>query len=197
MASKKSSIDSEQQSGQNLVKTLTVSAVISMAIYFYIGFYYMPIAVPENPNWTDRIIFTLRWGIIEILPLVAGILVVGNSRGNNLAVASNPSDPKQVIPPGGAVHVRFVANTVEQILIHLPGLFALASYVQPENLKLIPMIALLFFIGRIIYWIGYMHKPLYRVYGFSFSTFPALCILGYATFCLLKSGATFGIQTGE
>ena len=196
MASK-SSVETQQQSGLTLIYTQIVGALISMAMYFYIGFYYIPIAVPENPNMTDRIIFTLRWSILEILPLFAGIHAVGSSRSNNLAIASNPSDPKQVIPPGGAVHVRFVAHTVEQLLIHLPGLFALASYVQPENLKLIPMIALLFFIGRIIYWIGYMHKPLYRVYGFSFSLFPALCMLGYATFCLLKSGATFGIQTSE
>ena len=197
MASKKSSTETQQQSGLNLIHTQVVSGLISMAIYFYIGFYYIPIAVPENPSMTDRIIFTLRWGIIEILPLFAGIHAVGSSRGNNLAVASNPSDPKQAIPPGGAVHVRFVAHTVEQLWIHLPGLFVLASYVQPENLKLIPLIAFLFFIGRIIYWIGYIRSPLQRAFGFSFTIFPAFGMLGYATFCLLKSGATFGIQAGK
>ncbi|XP_072050768.1 transmembrane protein 79-like [Amphiura filiformis] len=166
-----------------------------MSIYFYIGYYYVPITVPDNPTMIDRMIFTLQWIPIELLPMIIVIIVIGQIRKNNLHIAGDPRKSEQFNAPIIAVHVRVLANTVEQTLIHVPGLFVFASRVQPENLKLVPLLAILFFVARMIYWIGYSRNALYRGLGYAATFFPSVAMHGYALFCIVYSGATHGIQS--
>ncbi|XP_072015286.1 transmembrane protein 79-like [Amphiura filiformis] len=197
MASEQKTTDTQVRAWQTLVETQIIISVPLLLAYFYVGYYYVPITVPVNPSMVDRMMFTLRWLPVEIIPTIIAILAVSTTRRYNLRIAGDPRKPEQLNPPVLGVHVRFLANTVEQTLIHVPGLFAVASHVQPENLKLIPLIVIFFVIGRIVYWIGYSRHALQRALGFTLNMFPSIAMHGYAVFCLVYSGAIYGISNNE
>ncbi len=184
-----------QRALEAVVRPQILISFCAMLIYFYIGYYYVPISVHfEDPSMLDRMVFTLRWVPLTTLPIIIMIIVVGNIRGRNLTTAGDPSSPGQFNPPVIAVHTRVLANTLEQTLIHIPALFAFASYVQPENLKLVPLVVILFFVGRMIYWIGYVQYPFYRALGFAMALFPSMIMTGYSIFSLFHSGVTYGMS---
>ncbi|XP_072021306.1 transmembrane protein 79-like [Amphiura filiformis] len=197
-SSEQKPVDKQVRAWESMINTQVVTSLALLLVYFYVGYYYVPITIPDDPNMIDRMIYTFRWIPLEILPTIIAILVVGTARGNNLRIAGDPRKPEQFTPPLIAVHVRFLANTVEQTLIHVPGLFAVASYVQPENLKLIPLIVILFVIGRIVYWIGYTRHAFQRALGFMLTIYPSIGMHGYALFCLFYYGATYhGFSSGD
>ena len=138
------------QSERILIQAQNALALTTMILYFYVGFYYVYIPIPSNPALPERIIFTLRWGILEILPLAIAIVVVGLHRNRHSRTSGDPRKPEQVVTPEFAVHVRFLTNTVEQAATYFCGLITFASYIEPDNWKLVPLTAILFFVGRIL-----------------------------------------------
>jgi uncharacterized MAPEG superfamily protein len=75
---------------------------------------------------------------------------------------------------------RVQQNTVEQLVVFLPGLFLFAHYASE---RLAGWIGLLFVIGRIVYTRSYVADPASRGTGF---------IIGFAATAVLVLGALFG-----
>ena len=75
--------------------------------------------------------------------------------------------------------LRVQGNTVEQIVIFLPLLWVAALYSHFTG-WLVPVIGLVWCLGRIVYAFGYMADPQKRHLGFAISAFCslALAVLG-------------------
>ena len=186
--------DSERESLSRVIRLQLTASIIAIVTYFYIGYFHLVISVPDNPNMINRFIFTMRWGILEIFPVAQGMITVRLYRSVHPLITGDPRKSEQACPPRVAVHVRFLTNTVEQVLMHLPGLFVFASYTEPENLKLVPLFSIFFVIARMLYWIGYWMHYQYRGLGMNLTVWPTLFLLGYSLFCLVQCGATIGIN---
>lgn len=73
--------------------------------------------------------------------------------------------------------LRVQMNTLEQLVVFLPGLLLAGQY-WPQTA--VSAVGLIYLLGRFIYWQGYTRAPEQRTIGFVLSIFPSLCLLAAA-----------------
>ncbi len=100
----------------------------------------------------DRLALTLRWIFVAMLPYAAVCLVILARRffeGAHNPLLGGESERLQV-------HCRVMANTLEQFVWLAFCLLALATLLQPAQMRLIPIACLFFVAARLLYWCGYL-----------------------------------------
>lgn len=61
----------------------------------------------------------------------------------------------------------------------------LSTFLDANSIKLIPILATMFVLGRIAFWIGYLKNPLYRAFGMGVTLYPTAAILLYDVYRVL------------
>jgi len=106
---------------------------------------------------TDRLVFTLR---LESLPLL--VLLISNIH----IMFARYKNPKTKNPLSGndnliALPIRVNQNNIEHYLLHLGNQLILATFLPEDKLKVLPLLAMLFFVGRIMFHLGFCSNPKY------------------------------------
>jgi hypothetical protein len=70
------------------------------------------------------------------------------------------------------INLRVTQNTLEQVVLATIAWVGLALTLPSERLGLIPVLAVLFAIGRLLFWIGYQVVPIARALGFGLTAVP-------------------------
>ena len=143
-----------------------------------------PFPEPRLPTLLDRLVFTLRWLIISLFTIFAGVIWVGNVRFRTSAI--NPLEPsgKKYVE----IRSRYLQNTVEQFLLHSISLLVLSTYLSEENMYLVPLLVVLFSIARLLFAVGYSIDPLWRGFGFVMTCYPTAVVICYCLYCLFMYG---------
>lgn len=134
---------------------------------------------PINPSLADvnsRLAYALQANAFAVLPLLIGIMIVGNNRF--LSEAIDPTQHKEDL--GTQINGRVVENTLQQYVLFLIGTLALSVNLTAGQMRAIPAAALVFVVARIAFWIGYRIHPLYRAFGMAATGYLNLAILGFA-----------------
>lgn len=63
------------------------------------------------------------------------------------------------------VNQRVIGNTMEQLLCFVPGLLALAAGVSAALMPKVIALALVFAAARLVFWLGYLARPVLRAPG--------------------------------
>jgi glutathione S-transferase len=71
-------------------------------------------------------------------------------------------------------HFRVQQNTLEQLLVFLPGMYLFSRYFHPEWAA---AIGLVYLIGRQVYAMSYAKDPAKRGFGFAMTFFPNVALL--------------------
>ncbi len=71
-------------------------------------------------------------------------------------------------------YYRVQQNTLEQLVVFIPGLFLFASYIHA---LIAAGLGLVFFIGRIIYFKAYLGDPKSRGLGFMLTFIPSMVLV--------------------
>lgn len=74
------------------------------------------------------------------------------------------------------INTRFVLNTVEQFILLLVGLSGMSLYVQVSEARTVPILAALFLMGRVLFWVGYHKNPYLRAFGFGLTFYPTVVV---------------------
>jgi hypothetical protein len=82
------------------------------------------------------------------------------------------------------VHQRVLQNTVEQGLIFVPALLALAVRIDAEHTHVLPLLTGLWCAGRVLFWLGYRISPMLRGPGFEWTLFSSVAALGWFVWTL-------------
>jgi hypothetical protein len=111
----------------------------------------------------DRLVFALKcFCIAVLLTFLTGIEAVSHERLVSMAfdpLAGQDSDRLKV-------NNRYVQNTLEQLMLFLPGLLALAVYCESgASMRAVIAATLVWSLARITFWIGYHIAPHHRVAG--------------------------------
>ena len=125
---------------------------------------------------SSRLAYALRLNAFASLPLLAGVMVVGNNRF--LSAAIDPTLNKE--DRATRINARVVQNTLEQSALFWVGTLALCVNLAPAQMRTIPAATIVFIVARSAFWIGYRIHPLHRAFGMAATGGLNVLILGYA-----------------
>lgn len=161
---------------QKIVAAGAASGVAVMAVAMWLLSTRLLPAPDGIASVGDRLAYGLRWAAVAALPLVAMIGAIGNARA--LGPAIDPTLGRE--DRATIVNGRVADNTVQQYLLFVVGLLALAASLSPARLPVIAAAAIVFVAARLAFWIGYRIDPLYRAFGFAATFYLNLGLLAAA-----------------
>ena len=109
--------------------------------------------------WVDIVL------MLALIQFFVFAIYVGRARGQH-----------GISPPAMAGHpvverwLRVQGNTLEMLMLFVPGMWAAAHYWKPEYMA---AVGSLFIVGRALYAVGYVSDPAKRSMGFLLSILPA------------------------
>ena len=158
------------------------------------GYYLFPaiLPLPSSNDFTVKLLYTLRCFVFpQTILLIFAIMRVMQKRGNT--PAGNPllgQDQNYLLAEKNAL-----TNTVEQLLCMLLVVLVLITYLEPLEMKIIPLLSISFAAGRLFFIIGYSISPLYRVAGIIINFFAmnimTICII----YLMYSRGFTYNIPS--
>ncbi len=140
---------------------------------------------PINAGLIDvssRLAYALQMNAFAILPLLVGVVIVGNNRF--LSEAIDPTLNKENLAT--QINGRFVDNTLEQTVLFLVGTLALSVNLTAPQMGMISAATIVFIVARIAFWIGYRIHPLYRAFGMAATGYLNVGILVFAFWTFLR-----------
>ena len=139
-------------------------AVVITAIVWVLGLRQPLVAVDAG----RQIALTLPWLLVPAACLFVGIGFIANRRFLSDDEIDGGASPGRA----GMIAARYVQNTLEQAVLASVVWLALAAVDPARAAVLVPMLATLFGIGRIAFWIGYLLAPWARAFGFGLTFYP-------------------------
>jgi hypothetical protein len=118
----------------------------------------------------SRLAYVAHWLILPGLTLLAGIIAAGRRGFFPDAIDGTRTPASHSLE----INLRYNQNTLEQTVLAAIAWTALAPLLTRDELVLIPMLASLFALGRIAFWIGYLLHPLARAFGMVMTVLPTI-----------------------
>jgi hypothetical protein len=165
-----------------VLREIAIAFAASAALWLAIYFFLPPLAGMDEP--LARLIFALKCACVALLfCFVLGIEAVAHERLRSPAI-----DPLSGYTTRRmTINLRYLQNTLEQLLVFLPGLFGLAYYCDSgAAMRAVVATTLVWIVGRFAFWIGYHQSALHRAAGA-----PSMVI---GMMLLLYVGARFGYE---
>ncbi|KAM4736067.1 transmembrane protein 79 [Anableps anableps] len=184
-------------SGRDALK-LGVSLMTSALLFPFLvwgGYVFLPFDAPLLEGAPLRLVYTLRCSVFAAAPVVLGWLVLGVSRlrsGSTQPVIVD--DFKEAELQEVSVHRRFISDSASLFLIYFLQLVVMAMYLSQEQLKLVPLLTIIFALGRLAYWVAAAFGSSLRGFGFGLSFLPSLVMMVanfYFIFTVEAAGSIF------
>ena len=168
--------DTEKMSG---ARKMILSAIATSGATFYYAYNNVPIDTSGLKTNADKQAFAMQWLFLSGLSMLTGVAGVLHVRGNSSAMDPIEGNSEHLVE----IPNRILRNTTEQFIIHAIGLLTLTTYLTPEGMKAIPILVVIFVLGRIFFWLGYHIKAMYRAFGFAMTFAPSVAVV---IFCLYQ-----------
>jgi hypothetical protein len=139
---------------------------------------------PESDDAQGRLAYMLTWLLLPGLSLLTG--VVGAARRGFYRDAIDGT--RTPASPALEINLRYNTNTVEQVLLAAIAWAGLALKLPSEMLFVIPMLAVVFFMGRLLFFAGYLITPMARAYGMVLTILPTIIAYGWLLWRLVERG---------
>jgi hypothetical protein len=141
----------------------SIAIAFPVAIALWLGVYYLIPPLAGMETLLARLIFALKCCCIAILfCFLSGIEAVAHERLRSPAI-----DPLLGYETRRMrVNLRYLQNTLEQLVLFVPGLFGLAAY-SPDGASMRAVVAsvVVWIVARIAFWIGYHRSSAQRGFG--------------------------------
>ncbi|XP_056116203.1 transmembrane protein 79 [Rhinichthys klamathensis goyatoka] len=152
------------------------AAALMFPLLTWAGYKLLPFDAPALDSTPLRLLYTLRCAFFASVPIVLGVLVQGLSRlrfGTLKPLFDGTWENRGVV-----VHGLFVRDSLHLSLLFFLQLAVMATYAQPDLLKLVPLLTIVFVFGRLIYWVCVAFGSSVRALGLALSFLPLLLLLG-------------------
>ena len=161
---------------------LVAAGLVTSGVIFYGGYYHWTsfVPVPQSSDFNARAVYTVRWMFLPLLVLAFAIAKVAMMRF--LGYARNP-----LAGQDGVIQKdkNFLQNTLEQFAVFVFTTLALMTYLEGEEVRLIPLYCINFVLARVFYRIGY---PMYRSWGFFMTLASSMFVIGLTTYFMVTRG---------
>jgi hypothetical protein len=143
-----------------------------------------PLQGLEEPG--ARLVLAVRWLLVAMIPYAAVCLAITSNR--LLEGAHNPllgGESERL-----KIQCRVMQNTLEQLAWFAVCIMAVATYLTPQQARLIPIACTFFAVARGVYWWGYSRNgTLGRAPGVQLTLFLNTTLLVLALVQLARHGA--------
>ncbi|GAA6088112.1 transmembrane protein 79, partial [Tachysurus ichikawai] len=171
-----------------------LSGLVLFPLLVWGGYDLLPIDLPAVRSTPSRLVYTLRCAFFASIPIILGVFVHGVSC---LKFSSlNPLFEGKRASRHTVVHMTFVQDSLRLFLLFFVQLAVMSTYIHDDNLKLVPLLTIVFVFGRLIYWLSVCLCSTVRVLGFSLSFLPVLTLMGLNVYFICSStgeGAVFDV----
>ncbi|XP_027866965.1 transmembrane protein 79 [Xiphophorus couchianus] len=178
---------------------LGVSVMTSALLFPFLvwgGFVFLPFDAPLLDGAPLRLVYTLRCSVFAAAPVVFGWLVLGVSWLRSGSTQPAVDDViKEAELQEVSVHRRFISDSASLFLIYFLQLVVMAMYLTQEQLKLVPLLTIVFAFGQLAYWLAAVFGSSLRGFGFGLSFLPSLVMMAanfYFIFTVESAGSVFG-----
>jgi hypothetical protein len=154
------------------VQMAMAAVVVAVTVYGNWPVFGMPDQTPEAV--ADRLAFVLSWMLVPALCLFNGLGAAHFQRVTNPLAGDGQ---RQGAGRFLEIILRYNINTLEQSFLALIVWCGLALRLAPEDLDLIPRLAVLFGAGRVLFFWGYLWTPAARVFGMGLTAYPSYAAL--------------------
>ncbi|MBK5958306.1 hypothetical protein CCR97_08790 [Rhodoplanes elegans] len=161
-------LDAEQR---GVARGMAAGALFS-AVVVGAGLMLPPIALPAADTTAYRLAFALRCDLVVALWLIATIAAVANGRffsARDIAGSAFAPPSERIAIPRAVLQ-----NTLEQAVVAIAAHLALATVLPFRALGLIPLLVVLFSVGRAAFWAGYGRGAHARAFGFATTFYPTI-----------------------
>lgn len=159
--------------GKQVAVAVQVAIVAAACWYAYqFGPPYAP--APALADTAGRLAYVAQWLLIPGLALLFGVGLTADQRFFAAEAIDGSRAPESKLLE---INLRYNQNTLEQAVLAAIAWAGLALALPAERLGLVPVLAVLFGIGRILFFAGYLIAPVGRAIGFGFSMYPSAAAL--------------------
>ncbi|XP_013862736.1 transmembrane protein 79 [Austrofundulus limnaeus] len=160
---------------------LALASLLCAAGLLYLLYFYVPIRPPDCPDMSSRLVFTFCCCSLAALPVVLAMLVGAGCQFCSGSLDLQESDPRRQSPQR-----LFVTSTLEQLLLYVLNLVVMATLLPEEQLKLVPILTVMFIFGRLIYWVSLNMCSSWRGFGSGLTVFPLLAVVALNLFLMYR-----------
>ncbi|KAM4575602.1 uncharacterized protein V3H82_010103 [Fundulus diaphanus] len=158
----------------SVLASLLCAAGMLYALYFYV-----PIRPPDCPDVSSRVVFTFCCCAVAAVPLVLAMLM-----GAACQLCSASLSLQDSVPRRQTLQQLFVTSSLEQLLLYVLNLVVMAALLPEEQLKLVPILAVMFIVGRLVFWISLNACSSWRGFGSGLTFFPLLATVALNLFLM-------------
>ncbi|MGB8842258.1 MAG: MAPEG family protein [Aliidongia sp.] len=140
-----------------------IAIAFPIALALWLAVYELLPPIEGMDEIAARLVFALKACCIAILfCFLTGTEAVAHERLRSAAIDPlSGYDTKRM-----RINLRYLQNTLEQLILFVPGLFALAVYCPDGRaMRAIAATTLVWIASRAVFWIGYHFGPLHRAVG--------------------------------
>jgi hypothetical protein len=144
-----------------VLREIAVAFPVALALWLAVYGLLPPIEGMENT--IARLVFALKACCVALLfCFLTGTEAVAHERLRSAAIDPlSGYDTKRM-----RINLRYLQNTLEQLILFVPGLFTLAVYCPDGGaMRAVAATTVVWIASRAAFWIGYHFGPLHRVVG--------------------------------
>lgn len=128
----------------------------------------------------ERLGYAAKWALVPGGCLMIGVMMVANYRFFGPGIDPIDGTEDRTLK----IWRHYTRNTLEQAALYTLGSFAYATVTFQYWLKALPIIAILFALGRGLFIAGYLIRPSLRATGFAMTFYPIIALYGVAGYML-------------
>jgi hypothetical protein len=140
-----------------------IAAAFPVAIALWFATYYFLPPMSGMDDTVARLVFGIKCSCVAILLcFLTGIEAVAHERLRSPAI-----DPLSGYETRRmAVNLRYLQNTLEQLILFIPSLLALAIYCpDARSMRAVVATTVVWIVSRVAFWIGYHYGAQHRAVG--------------------------------
>lgn len=131
-------------------------------------------APPAGDDEAARLAYAVRWLLVPALCLLVGMGAMANHRFFDDEAIDGTRGPRE---HALEINLRYNLNTLEQGALAAVAWTGLALDLPHDRLGLIGVLAIIFALGRVLFWSGYLIAPWARAIGFGLTFYPTAVAL--------------------
>lgn len=158
---------------------MTAAVIVGVIVVFFVNW-----GAPGNPpaDAGERLAFAARLMLVPGLALFAGVGLIANRR---FFMETAIDGERRVENAAFEINLRYNQNTLEQLALAAIAWTGLALVLPVEQIGVIARMAVMFGIGRLAFWLGYLHAPWARAFGMGLTAYPTFGALVYLAWTAL------------